>query len=57
MPEGQGGEQAEAGELVNLEAGPELEQHVQGAPHSRHLVLEEAAVEGKHAMQHLTAKN
>jgi hypothetical protein len=38
---------------MELEDGPELEHHVQGAPHIAHLVLEEAAVEGKHAMQHL----
>ncbi len=38
---------------MELEVGPELEQHVQGASHIAHLVLEEAAVEGEHTMQHL----
>ncbi len=38
---------------MELEVGPELEQHVQGAPHVAHLVLEEAAVEGEHTVQHL----
>ncbi len=53
MPESQGGEKAEASELLELEVGPELEQHVQGAPHVPHLVFEEAPVEGKHTVQHL----
>jgi hypothetical protein len=52
-PESQGGEKAEARELMEPEIGPELEQHVQGTPHIAHLVLEEAVVEEKHTMQHL----
>jgi hypothetical protein len=50
-PESDGGAKAEASELMELEVGPELEQHVQGAPHVPHLVLKEATVKGKHTVQ------
>ena len=53
MPEGEGGEQTEAAQLMHVQPGPQLQKHVRATPEARHLVLEKAALEGEHAVKHL----